>query len=195
MVQADFPAQQIRDEAMIRKAAVAGSFYPAEPDQLVAFLDDLEPSPADSLLKAKAVIVPHAGYVYSGRLAAEVFSRVQLPRRFVILCPNHTGMGAALAIMSQGGWETPLGLATIDAELAAAIKRSHRPLDEDTLAHRNEHSLEVQLPFLQHRLGNDFQFVPICIGRGSLEPLVNLGASLGETLKAWPEPVLIVSSS
>ncbi len=180
---------------MIRKAAVAGSFYPAEPARLAGFLDDLNLSPADSLLGAKAVVVPHAGYVYSGRLAAEVYSRVELPRRFVILCPNHTGMGAALAVMSQGGWETPLGVAAIDADLAAAIKLSHPPLEDDPLAHRNEHSLEVQLPFLQHLLGSEFQFVPICIARGSYEPLVSLGAALGETLKAWPEPVLIVSSS
>ncbi len=180
---------------MIRKAAVAGSFYPAERERLVGFFDDVDLSPADSLLSAKAVVVPHAGYVYSGRLAAEVYSRVQLPRRFVILCPNHTGMGASLAMMSEGSWETPLGLAAIDADLASAIKASHPPLEDSPLAHRDEHSLEVQLPFLQHLLGNDFQFVPICIARGSYDPLVALGAALGGILKAWPEPVLIISSS
>jgi hypothetical protein len=180
---------------MIRKAAVAGSFYPAEPERLTSFFEDLNLSPAKALLSAKAVVVPHAGYVYSGRLAAEVYSRVQLPGRFVILCPNHTGMGAALAIMSQGAWETPLGQVAIDADLTSAIKLSHPPLEESPLAHRSEHSLEVQLPFLQHLLGNDFQFVPICIATGAYEPLVALGAALGETLKAWPHPVLIISSS
>ncbi len=180
---------------MIRKPAVAGSFYPAEPDRLLGFLEDLNPSPADSLLEAKAIVVPHAGYVYSGRLAAEVYSRVQLPRRFVILCPNHTGMGAALAIMSQGVWETPLGLAAIDQELAASIKLGDPALEDSPLAHRSEHSLEVQLPFLQHLLGSDFRFVPICIARGSYEPVNTLGVALGNTLKAWPEPVLIISSS
>jgi len=180
---------------MIRKAAVAGSFYPAEPGRLVGFFDDLNLSPGESLLPAKAVVVPHAGYVYSGRLAAEVYSRVQLPRRFVILCPNHTGIGAALGVMSEGAWETPLGLAAIDQDLASAMKQSHPSLEESPAAHQNEHSLEVQLPFLQHLLGNDFQFVPICIARGSYEPLVALGAALGVTLKAWPEPVLMISSS
>ncbi|MFB3906092.1 MAG: AmmeMemoRadiSam system protein B [Acidobacteriota bacterium] len=180
---------------MIRKAAVAGSFYPAERERLVSFLGELRLSPAPPLLKAKAVVAPHAGYVYSGRLAAEVYSRVELPRRFIILCPNHTGMGASLAIMSQGAWETPLGLVPIDTRLASAIRLRHPPLEDSFLAHRDEHSLEVQLPFLQHLLGNDFQFVPICVARGSCEPLVNLGIALGETVKTWPEPVLIISSS
>lgn len=180
---------------MIRKAAVAGSFYPAEPDRLVGLLADLKLSPADSPLKAKAVVVPHAGYLYSGRVAADVYSRVKLPRRFVILCPNHTGMGAGLAIMSEGEWETPLGAVPIDQELAVSLKQSDPSLEESVLAHRSEHSLEVQLPFLQHLLGNDFRFVPICIARGSYDPLLALGTILGDTVKTWPEPVLIVSSS
>lgn len=180
---------------MIRKAAVAGSFYPAERERLIGFFEDLDLSPPDSLLAAKAIVVPHAAYVYSGRLAGEVYSRVQLPHRLVILCPNHTGMGPGLAIMSRGAWETPLGLAPIDEDLAAALQHSHPALEDSPLAHRNEHSLEVQLPFLQHRLGNDFRFVPICIARGSYDPLVALGAALGQTLQALPDPVLIISSS
>lgn len=180
---------------MIRKAAVAGSFYPAEPNRLVGFFEDIGLSPGTSLLEAKAVVVPHAGYVYSGRLAADVYSRVQLPHRFVILCPNHTGMGAALAVMSDGDWQTPLGTAAIDQDLAALLKAHDPALEESPAAHQSEHSLEVQLPFLQHLLGNDLQFVPICIARGSYGPLVTLGTAIGEVLRACRDPVLVIASS
>jgi AmmeMemoRadiSam system protein B len=180
---------------MIRKAAVAGSFYPAERERLLGFFEDVNLASADSPLNAKGVVVPHAGYIYSGGLAAQVYSRVELPRRFVILCPNHTGMGAPMAIMSEGAWETPLGLAAIDADLASAIRLRHPALEESPLAHRHEHSLEVQLPFLQYLLGNEIQFVPVCIARSSYEPLVELGTALGEVLEAWPEPVLMIASS
>ncbi|HXK61348.1 MAG TPA: AmmeMemoRadiSam system protein B [Acidobacteriota bacterium] len=180
---------------MIRKAAVAGSFYPAEPDRLIAFFDGLGLKAAESGLPAKAIVVPHAGYQYSGQLAGQVYSVVRLPRRFVILCPNHTGMGAPLATISEGAWETPLGEAAIDQDLARAISEAYPPLEESPAAHRFEHSLEVQLPFLQYLLENEFRFVPICIGTGSYETLIDFGLALGDMLARWSDPVLMVSSS
>jgi len=182
-------------KTMIRKAAVAGSFYPGDQEGLIDFFANIGLSAAETRLKARAVVVPHAGYPYSGRLAGQVYSTVELPRLFVILCPNHTGLGAPLGIMSEGAWETPLGQAAIDPDLATAMKERYQLLEESPQAHRNEHSLEVQLPFLQHLLGNDFRFVPVCIGRGSYNPLLSFGIALGETLRDWPEPVLVISSS
>lgn len=179
---------------MIRKAVVAGHFYPAPVSDLVSFLQ-CHLRPAESRLKAKAIVVPHAGYPYSGPLAAEVFSKTELPRRFVILCPNHTGLGASLAVMSEGAWETPLGLVEIDHELAQRLKSSFPLLEESSLAHRDEHSLEVQLPFLQHLLSNDFRFVPICVAHEDFDNLVALGRALGRTIESESSPVLVVSSS
>ena len=180
---------------MIRSPAVAGHFYPAEPAALTAQLHTLlgEPPPAEKL-RAIGCVVPHAGYMYSGHVAGAVYQRLALPARFIILCPRHFPQGEALAINSQGAWKTPLGEAHIDAALAAELNRRCRLLREDSVAHRSEHSLEVQLPFLQHCVG-DFQFVPIAVGPVRLPGLEELGRAIAEVVKACAEPVLVVASS
>src|SRR5437588_9902327 len=105
---------------MIRQPAVSGRFYPAQPDELIrtvqAFLE-----PIENRRKAIGLVVPHAGYVYSGHVAGAVYSRVDLPARNVVLCPNHTGFGTALSTMKSGSWRTPLGDVEIDEELSAAL--------------------------------------------------------------------------
>jgi len=179
---------------MIRKAAVAGHFYPGDRDVLVGFLKQRLKSEGE-LLPAKAIVVPHAGYPYSGSVAASVYSKVVLPRRLIILCPNHTGMGAPFAIMSEGAWETPLGDAEIDEALATRIKALAPFVEESALAHRDEHSLEVQLPFLQQLLGNDFQFVPLCLGSIAYEPLVQLGRALGQAITEIQGEALMIAST
>jgi len=179
---------------MLRRApAVAGRFYPAHPATLTQDLSRyLEP--AGEKTAALGCVVPHAGIMYSGHVAGAVYARLALPRRFIILCPNHTGQGAPLAIMSEGVWETPLGDAAIDAELAAALRRADPRLEEDIEAHRFEHSLEVQLPFLQHLLA-DFRFVPIAVGVGRLPPLEELGRAVADVVRDAKENVLVVASS
>ena len=150
--------------SLIRHPAVAGRFYPSDPDDLRAEVESYL-SPPQQTVSAMGCVVPHAGYIYSGHVAGAVYARLDLPRRIILLCPNHTGMGHPLAIMSTGAWQTPLGPAPIDSEVAADLKRRCPLLGEDSGAHRAEHGAEVQLPFLQVRRP-DFTFVPIVLGTG-----------------------------
>jgi AmmeMemoRadiSam system protein B len=177
----------------IRQPAVAGRFYPGNPERLRA---DIATYTADATnnISALGCVVPHAGYMYSGHVAGAVYRRLALPQRVLILCPNHTGIGEPLAIMSTGSWHTPLGDAEIDETLAAELKRRMPLLSEDGEAHRSEHALEVQLPFLQV-LAPSFRFVPIAVGTGQFEVLSALGVAIGNTLAAMKEPVLVVASS
>jgi AmmeMemoRadiSam system protein B len=177
----------------VRLPAVAGHFYPGRPDTLLREIKEFT-APDGDKIPALGCIVPHAGYVYSGHVAGAVYSRIDLPSRFVILCPNHTGMGAPLSIMSSGTWATPLGAACIDEELAAALKEHCSLLTEDTAAHRNEHAIEVQVPFLQ-ALVKDFTFVPITVGTTRFEALDSLGKGLAKAIRNEAERVLIVASS
>jgi AmmeMemoRadiSam system protein B len=139
-------------------------------------------------------VAPHAGYVYSGSVAGAVYSDLAIPRRCLVLCPNHTGKGPPLSIRSRGGWKTPLGVASADPELAEALRDEFPSLTEDGEAHRSEHAVEVQLPFLQVRRP-DFVFVPIVLGTSDFEILEALGNAIGELLAAQVEPVLIIASS
>ncbi len=177
----------------VRPPAVAGQFYPGSPQRLLQEIQQYTRS-ASARRQALGCVVPHAGYMYSGHVAGAVYAALELPKRFVILCPNHTGMGAALAIMSRGSWQTPLGEVPIDSELAHALLANFRLLAEDPTAHRAEHALEVQLPFLQALVG-DFSFVPIVVGTGQLEVLEALGTAIGEAIRGIAEPVLVIASS
>lgn len=183
---------------MIRQPAVAGTFYPADPEQLRRDLETLTggpgPRPDPVETAPVALMVPHAGYVYSGRIAAAAYTSVALPRRFVILCPNHTGAGGPVAVMETGAWETPLGPAPIDEELARDILERGRHATVDVAAHRREHSLEVQIPFLQH-LAPGFRFVPICVGTQELPVLLDLGRAVaGAVGSADGAPLIVISS-
>ncbi len=183
-----------RNRLLVRHAAVAGSFYPENPRTLEEAVRGFL-RPADAPVRALGIVVPHAGYVYSGHVAGEVYSSVDLPRRLIILGPNHTGAGAPLAIMSEGQWKTPLGEATIDRELATSLKRGDPDLTEDPSTHRMEHALEVQLPFIQCIRGSDFLFVPIAVGTSDLETIARLGRAMAAAVEAVDEPVLIIASS
>ena len=167
--------------APVRLPAVAGQFYPSNPNKLRQELETFV-QPGREKLSALGCVVPHAGYMYSGHVAGAVYSRLALPRRFIILCPNHTGAGQPLAIMSRGRWMTPLGEVAIDEPLAEELKREFSSLREDDVAHSREHSLEVQLPFLQ-QIVHEFTFVPIVVGTGRMEVLTELGSSLARVLK------------
>ena len=184
--------------ASIRQPAVAGRFYPANPQQLRAEVESYLTPPAgladEPKIPALGCVVPHAGYMYSGHVAGAVYRRLELPQRFVILCPNHTGMGEPLAILSEGAWQTPLGLCEVDEKLAGELKRRMPLLSEDDQAHHSEHALEVQLPFLQI-LVPGFRFVPIVVGTGNFEVLSALGVAIGNTLAQQNQPVLVVASS
>jgi MEMO1 family protein len=184
--------------SLVRQPAVAGTFYPAHAQRLRAEVESYTSTPADApaaeKIRALGCVVPHAGYMYSGHVAGALYGRLELPRRFVILCPNHTGRGEPLAIMSAGAWKTPLGDAAIEEGLAERLKSRMKLLSEDQAAHRYEHALEVQLPFLQV-LAPGFQFVPITVGTGNFEVLSALGVALGGVVAEAGEAVLVVASS
>jgi AmmeMemoRadiSam system protein B len=144
--------------------------------------------------RVKACLVPHAGYVYSGPVAGAVFSRIALPRKILILGVRHFPRGEQAAILSSGAWRTPLGDAPIDATLAEALRAACPALREDSVAHSGEHSLEVQLPFLQV-LAPGFTFVPVALGTIRFEDLVSVGEAVGRVLAAWKEEVLLLTTS
>ena|SRR5579862_2648065 len=179
---------------MIRPPAVAGRFYSEDPVLLREEVDSLLAAEAPMKIHALACIVPHAGYKYSGRVAAEVYQRVEIPSRVILIGPRHFPRGAPMAILSGGAWETPLGLAPMDARLAGSLLRACPLLREDALAHSSEHSLEVQLPFLQ-RLAPSFAFVPIVIGTVQYDDLVSLGQAIAEVIRAESDPILLIASS
>jgi len=189
---------------MIREPAVAGSFYPRNAAQLERDVRKLL-APQDApgaaqppRTRALGCIVPHAGYMYSGAVAGAVFARLELPRRFVILGPRHYPQGAPLAILSDGAWRTPLGDAPLDAPLAVALAHACPLLREDAVAHAPEHSIEVELPFLQ-ALAPEFRFVPIALGTDRFQAFEDLGRAiatvLAEAAAVRQEPVLLVASS
>ncbi len=178
---------------MIRSPAVAGQFYPGRPRELEEEVRRLTRD-APRKLRARGVIVPHAGYVYSGGVAGEVFSSVEIPERQVIFCPNHTGLGAQAAIATKGSWRMPWGDVAIDEELAGRLLSACPMLSEDPSAHSREHSLEVQLPFL-HRFREEFRFVPVALGHLSLASCRTLGEAVATLLKDDPSPPLLIASS
>jgi AmmeMemoRadiSam system protein B len=181
---------------VLRLPAVAGRFYPSNPAELTALVrqytetEELEAEVA----RVRACLVPHAGYVYSGHVAGAVFSRIALPRKIVILGVRHFPRGKQAAILSSGAWRTPLGDAPIDEALADALRAECPLLHEDGVAHAGEHSLEVQLPFLQVQAPG-FTFVPVALGTIRFEDLVSVGESIAHVLAEAEERVLLLTTS
>lgn len=179
----------------VRHPAVAGRFYPLDPNELRNQVRGfLSQASRQKTIRALGCLAPHAGYMYSGHVAGAVFAELEIPELCLVLCPNHTGLGLPLAIMSEGVWETPLGNVPIDNALASALKPRCPLLDEDSLAHAREHAIEVELPFLQSRQPQ-LRFVPVAIGTRNFEALTQLGAAIADVILAQAEPVLIVASS
>jgi AmmeMemoRadiSam system protein B len=176
----------------IRQPAVAGLFYPSRPEKLESdvrkFLVAGEESPA------VGAVVPHAGYVYSGPVAGAVYARVTLPRRAIVLCPNHTGSGAPAALDPSDAWRTPLGDVPLARGLADRLLALAPTLEEDTEAHRREHSLEVQLPFLQVRRP-DVEIVPVSLGEASLALCREVGEALATLVREEEDPPVVFASS
>jgi AmmeMemoRadiSam system protein B len=185
--------------ARIREPAVAGRFYPADPIALRADITSYV-SAAQAVdantprVRAVGCIAPHAGYIYSGLVAATVFSRIEIPSGCVVLCPNHTGHGHRLAIMKDGEWRTPLGNVKIDTQIAEALMNAFPALADDSVAHQSEHAIEVELPFLQVRRP-EAKIVPIAIGTGNLMILEQLGEAIANVVRASSQQILIIASS
>ncbi|MFH1753030.1 MAG: AmmeMemoRadiSam system protein B [Candidatus Omnitrophota bacterium] len=176
----------------VREPSVAGRFYQASRSglskEVAKYMDG---SGRDECLGA---VSPHAGYLYSGAVAGKVLSRIKLKETCVILGPNHTGIGAPFSIMTSGSWRTPLGDAKIDTMLANLILKNSKHIEEDPSAHASEHSIEVQLPFLQH-VRNNLEFVPIAIAQADLATLKEVGAELADSIEKSKKGVIVISSS
>ncbi len=178
-----------------RPPAVAGTFYEASAEglrrQVEACYGERGKATRQAFLGA---VVPHAGLMYSGTVAAAFYAAADLPKRFIILCPNHTGAGHFAAINARGQWRTPLGNVPIDEALASALMARCPLLSEDTAAHAREHSLEVQLPFLQRELA-EFTFVPICLGAHRYDYCAEIGGAIAEVIRSQSDRIGILASS
>jgi AmmeMemoRadiSam system protein B len=180
---------------MVRLPAVSGRFYPSDPEELAGQIAALCMAPSgEPRRRAVACLVPHAGYYFSGHVAGSVYARLDMPRRFLLLGPRHFPRGKPQAILSQGAWQTPLGRAEIDMDLASELKLACASLADDEVAHRDEHALEVQVPFLQC-LASEFRFVPIALGTVNYGELDSLGRSIATVVSRQTDPVLIIASS
>ncbi len=182
---------------MIRPPAVAGRFYPSDPRELARQVDQYSrpsaPARAEKI-SALGCLVPHAGYIYSGHVAGAVYSSLQIPARSILLGPRHFPQGEPMAILTEGSWQTPLGDVEIDSALAAELARACPRLREDAVAHEREHSLEVQLPFLQ-RLAGDFRFVPVVLATDRYPAMEELGRAVAQVVAAHAARVLVIASS
>src|ERR1700720_1042419 len=182
----------------VRIPAVAGRFYPARAGELLRDVRQYTLPLQDARIAAVGCVAPHAGYIYSGGVAGAVYSRVEIPERCVILCPNHTGKGQPLAVMASTTWQTPLGNVAADAEMGAHLLGRFPALREDSAAHRAEHAVEVQLPFLQAQQP-ELTMLPIAIGTSNFDVLRGLGEALADVIAELEEKreqrVLIIASS
>jgi len=178
---------------MVRQPVVAGQFYPGTRDGLRTMIKKLvdEGVEREEVLGA---VSPHAGYIYSGYVAGAVISRIRPGDVFVIMGPNHTGMGKAFAIMAEGSWRTPLGDVEIDSGLAKMILGASDYIEEDEVAHRFEHSIEVQVPFLQY-FKPDIRIVPIVLSQARLAIYREIGRALAEAIKGYGNKVVLMASS
>lgn len=189
-----------------RAPAVAGVFYPSAADELNQLIElsfkerrfgpgDLPPSKELSRRRIYGIISPHAGYIYSGAVAANGYYETSSMNfdRVVIIGPNHYGIGTGLATVRDGIWETPLGQVEIDTELASRISENSGILDFDDLAHSRDHCLEVQLPFLQYTKKNQFKLVPIIMIMQDKVTASEIGESIADSTRAL-NALLIASS-
>lgn len=177
---------------MVRNPAVAGQFYPQDKAQLLKEMEVLVPSPGKKI-KAFGAVSPHAGYIYSGRVAGEVFSRLEPRDTYVILCPNHTGYGADFAV-SVEPWKTPLGTVNVDQDLVSAILARTGLVSEDKIAHAFEHSAEVQVPFVQYTAPGA-SIVPITVAHASMAKLREVSEAIADAIKASGSDAMMIASS
>lgn len=179
---------------MIRQPVVSNRFYPGDPAELRQTLNQSIPEvPFSEKKPALAVVSPHAGYVYSGGVAGETFARVEIPETVIILGPNHHGVGQPLAL-GTSDWAMPFGRVPIHRDLAALITRHSQVIVEDDSAHRQEHSLEVQVPFLQY-FQRELKIVPIVVSHVSFATCRQAAQDLAVAIREFTGPVLMVAST
>ena len=178
---------------MTRKPAMAGKFYPMSADAINKQIKEFEVE-VQQKVDCLGIVSPHAGYVYSGGVAGAVYSNINIPDDVIIMGPNHTGLGEMVSLMASGEWEMPNGNVKINTDLANDIISSSRYIKDDSLGHLHEHSLEVQIPFIQYFRKN-FKIVPITILTLDYELCEDVGTAIAEAVKNYNKPILIVASS
>ncbi len=178
---------------LIRKPVVAGMFYPEQDIDIEHYLNEVMEDVAQKI-KPKSIIVPHAGYVYSGSIAAKAYSLIRDFDTYIILGPNHTGMGSELSVF-DGIYEMPFGNIETDHGMIKEILSYSAYAEEDYYAHLQEHSIEVQLPFINRISHKPYSIVPIVVGTHNREKLRDLTGALCEVVKSQKKDVLIVVSS
>ena len=176
-----------------RAPAVAGQFYYGTRERLFEQVGQyvVSNAPKEDVI---GVIVPHAGLIYSGPVAGAVYSSIRFPKTFVLLGPNHTGLGSPISLSDDSEWETPLGMLEVDKKLAAKIILSDPEVTRDNRAHLFEHSLEVQLPFISY-FSKDVKIVPIALLSASVEDCIELGRAIARAVRTVDYPVVVAASS
>ncbi len=176
-----------------RPAVMAGKFYPKEKSHLTRMLTDFHTPVAKTKEKMRAIFVPHSGYRYCGKIAGDVYKQIEIPSTVIILSPNHTGKGPFLSFWDEGSWDTPLGKVHVHAEMAEKLRVNAGEIHSDMMGHLSEHSIEVQLPFLQFQ-NPHVKIVPIVLGPLRLENCKKLGESFAKTLKDEKDFMIVVST-
>ncbi len=179
---------------MKRTPAAAGSFYPANSAALEKLVKELTPSYGGSLTKAVGIVAPHAGYMYSGSVAGKVYAAITIPATVIVIGPNHTGYGARAGIISDGTFSMPGFEIEIDEELAKAIVNNTNIITEDYDSHIQEHSLEVQLPFIHYR-NPSAMLVPISVMGRNYDFASSIGSAIAKAIKETNKDVLVIASS
>lgn len=177
---------------MVRKPVVRGQFYPGTKEGLLKTLEEMIPA-LNNKVKAIGAVCPHAGYIYSGSVAGEVYGRLKPKETYVMLGPNHTGYGKRFALC-RDVWQTPLGEINIDEELASCVLKSTSLIVEDQTAHAFEHSVEVQLPFIQ-KTAPGAKILPIVLGHGKFTELEDMAESIASAIKSIGTNAVIIASS
>ncbi len=179
---------------MIRKAAVAGQFYAGKRSALISQIEEYVEE-IEAKRKVMGIISPHAGYMFSGPVAGAIYSRIVIPETVIVMCPNHRWATSSVSIMTEGSWETPLGEVQIDADMARSIlKAGQGRISDDPSSHTGEHSLEVQLPFLQY-FREDFKLVPISFMDHKYETCTEVGAAIAQAVKSETEKEYLIVAS
>ena len=184
---------------MIRRPSVAGRFYPSNAFSLTEEVKlHVKHSPESKLpnkkIRALGIVSPHAGFIYSGDVAGAVYSKIEIPNTVILIGPNHKGLGEKISVMTEGTWKMPQGEVQIDNQLANEICQTSLIAKKDNQAHKKEHSLETQLPFLQY-YRDDFKIVPICMMQLGLDECKEIALAIVKVVEQLEAKVLIVASS
>ena len=178
----------------VREPIVSGQFYPSRIVDLDSFFKSVLKKDSEKK-QVKALIVPHAGYIYSGKVAAYAYSYAQIPDTVILLGPNHTGRGTPISVYPKGKWKTPYGEIAIDETLASSIIDRTPFAQPDINAHMFEHSIEVHLPFIQYLKGNSFKIVPICLADEDKMHLSSLASAICDSIKDAKKEAIFIAST